>query len=145
MIVTNCFSGGFPNLFLWIHLWAGHWKEHYFQTRISLQQLFHEWAAMPTRSIPEEQDRTIRIGLQDFLQVLCCHFRIHHQRPHGYFLPSQQIERAIETKLFPTRSHSNDRGLPDGRPGWRCRSLQIQTGFIFSKNDRIRSILCHIN
>lgn len=71
--------------------------------------------------------------------------RIHHQRPHGYFLSGQKIHRAIKTNFFSPRRHPDNGGLPNWIPdGRRCR-FQIQTSFIFSQNNRFRSILCHID
>ena len=145
MVVADRLASGFPNLVLRIELWSSHREGHDFQTRIVRQDLPDGCAAMPSGSIPEQQDGCVWEGGEDLLQMLSSKDGIQRRGLHGNFLASVQVEGAIEVGFDPAGIRSHDRGLPARCPNLPQGSLQIENGFVFGHDHGFRRLLEHID
>ena len=145
MIVGHCTPGQFPDLFLGIQVGRSDRQPHDFQTRVSRQQFTDRLALMPPGPIPQQRDRTIRVSIEQLLQMACGRLGIETFRTQHPFLTRLQIQRAIEAHFAPSRVHANNRRLSAWRPGLHRGGLQVHPGFILAQKDRVRRILQHVD
>lgn len=143
--MAHFFANRFPNVFLWIQVRAGRWEKDDLQTRVLRQYLINRLTTMPRSSIPEQDHRHMGIGFQDHLQMLCRNFSVHQIRAHGDFLSSSQVQAAIEIGLGSSWVCSDNRRSSRRRPDITGSSLQVQSSFITSQENRLRRILSHID
>ncbi len=70
MIVGDSTPGLLPDMFLGVQVGSSGWELDDLKTGIGSQQITDGIAAMPGSTIPEQEDGTIRIVIQNLLQVL---------------------------------------------------------------------------
>jgi len=77
MIVTNRFTGGLPDVLLGVEVRRTRWEKKNMQARVGVQDLLDARATMPSRAIPKQEEGTLRICGQEFLQEKCGGLGIH--------------------------------------------------------------------
>src|SRR5438045_928515 len=86
MIMANRFTGGLPDMLLGIEVRRTGRQKKNLQARVGVKDVLDARAAMPSRPIPKQEERTLRISRQEFLQEDRRGLGIHHRRRHHRFL-----------------------------------------------------------
>ncbi len=145
MIVTDCPTGGFPDMFLGVQLWRGRWEADQLQAWVGVEDLLNLRTPMPRRTVPQEQDRDVGVRGQDRTQVGCGGSGMHRCR-FGHKLVSRlQVQRPIEVGLRPARITANDEWVSTRTPDRHGGRLQVQRRFVFRQNDRFGCSLGHVD
>ncbi len=145
MIVTDCLPGSFPDLLLRVQVRRSRWKVNHFQTWMSCQEVSPVLTLMPTGSIPEQYDRSVRIGFQQLLHVCCRTLTGQLSGAQGNHSSTMQIEGGKEVHLLPIGVGSHQRGLTPRRPDGHGSGLQVKCSFIPCQKEGIWSILGEVN
>jgi hypothetical protein len=145
VIVTDGSPSGFPDVFLGVEIRGGDGQEHDVQSRIGCQQGSESGAIVPGSAVPQQQERAIREGIQDGLQMAGTGFSIHHRFTGSNDLPRMQVERAIEGGLGATGVGPYQWGLTARRPNPVDSGLQIEGSFIFRQDECVRRVLQQVN
>lgn len=134
-----------PDVLLWVQIRCGGRKLDNLQAWVRVAHGSNGWAAMPGRTIPQQQDIDIRMRLQQPLQMDGTRLGIHGQGTGDDFRPGLEIERAVEVGMSTSWITTHCERLATRRPSRHRTGLHIDLGLILGQNDGVGRILGDVN
>jgi len=145
MVVRHLPPRRTPHVLLRVQIRRRRRKLQYLQARVRFAQRLDRWATVPRRSIPQQQNIALGMCCEQRLQMLSCHLGIQLRCASDDLLPGLEVQRAIPADMRSSRVASHREALSTRRPDSHRRGLQIDLGFIFSQDDRVRRVLSDVN
>jgi hypothetical protein len=141
VIVTHRPSSGFPDMLLRIKIRRGGWEHYQLQARMRRQQRANLLTALPGRTIPQQQERYVRIRFQECFQIIGGRFGSHVLDFLGLDLAGLQIQCTIKAGLGAARIAAHRQWLTARPSDHHGGGLKIQCGFVHCQNHRLRRLL----
>jgi hypothetical protein len=134
-----------PDMLLWVQFRRGYRKIERLDLRMSLQELGHYNAFMPTGAVPKEHNMLSGKSSQDLFQMLYRSWPIHFWCAQDNFFAGLQIERPIKANLGALCIRANLRSLAAGSPDSLGRCLEVERCLVFGEIDRFSRFLSSID
>src|SRR5258708_29985117 len=145
MIVRNGSARLFPNLLLRIQVGSSHREIDNLKARVCRQEIAYRASPMPGCAIPEQEDWTVREGVEDQLEMSRASSSVQFLKARNHFTPTVQVECAIESNFGSAGVNAHDEGVANRRPSTHSGCLQVHPGFVLTQNKRFGCILSHID
>ena len=125
VIVADSPPGCFPDLLLRIEIWRRRRENQQLQARICFQYRPDFCSTMPGSPIPEQQDRHVRIGCQQRVQMPGCCLGVHRVHLGDQFVSGLQVQRAVEAGLGTAGVTAHRERLSARPPGCHRRGREV--------------------
>lgn len=134
-----------PDLRLRVQLRSSHRILDKLQARMSRPQGAKGRAAMPGHTVPKQEDRHRREGVQDKLKMGGASAGRQVLAARDQFRAWAQVERALEPNFGASWVNAQQRPIANRRPDTPACRLPIPPGCILTQNDRFRRVVSHIH
>lgn len=144
MIVTDGIPRSLPDMFLRVQLGAGGWEMQSLDEGMGLEKVAHDGTFMPGSTIPEQEQRSIGVAGEQFIEKLNRCYTALFGKSARDFMARHNIQGSIKMPMIALWADAKGWRLPPRRPDPCHRGLKIQAHLIHRHNHTVWVILAKI-